>query len=1152
MSTFIQRSFAGGEITPALYARTDQTKYSYGLRTLRNMYVMRHGGATNRPGTSFVSEVQDSSKKTLIKPFVFNNEDTYVMEFGEKYIRFSQGGKVLQKSGAPIQNISTANPAVITLGELATSSPVDLIAYDAISVQPTGARRWGQTRTRNATGAPVLRDLQPFTPVENGDLKSIEHYVGVSNRAIPSGTTARLNIYRSTPAGQPSLLSLYTQSAVTDISTSGPGFEIKAFSFPNIPLNAGEKYWIGYPDTSPAYDPNDSTTAYYHMQVSATSIGGINSSYERSHTFQNSSDRYEPGLSFSSAKVIYEGIEVNTSGIINETEITISGLPDFPEINGQTFRINKVGDNQFEMFNLDGTPFDGSSISYTSGGQFNATSITESPYLESELCDLQINQSADVVIITHPNHPPLELKRVGVDEFTLSELNLEPTIDPPSGLAIQLSATGSVRVTYLVTAISSGNFEESYPSQQVTKLVAEPTDASPVVLEWAIDDRAIEYNIYKEQNGAFGLVGVSRSGEFRDVGVSPDFQNTPPDPRIPFDDSSTSITDISPDPSPFNDGLVVSYSGEASYKIGQTVRFRDVQGMTQINSGSYIVSNVDPTAKTVTLQDFDRTGFGTYTDGGTLFVSGNYPSTSTFYQQRLMFANTINNVESVWGSQTGRFRNFAASSVLKPDDGLSFTMAGRQINEIRHLVDLGRLIVFTSSGEWTIEGDEAGVLTPTSINPRRHSYNGANNMQPIVINGSAIYVQARGSIVRDLSFDFQVDGYRGNDLTLFSSHLVDDYNLVEWAYQQVPHSILWIVRDDGVLLSLTYIREQQVLGWARHDFHEGFVESVTVVPEGDEDAVYVVVRREINGQKKRYVERMNSRNVIDITDNIFMDSTVTVDGRNSGSNKVTLSGGTDWVYSEEINLSSSEDLFSASDVGNQVNIRYKVKKAKDVPDEITFDYNGDEEIRLEILSYIDARNVTVRSNRTVPVELRNIGIGSFGKAIKTVFGLSHLEGQKVSIFADRFAVASPFNESFQEYTVLDGKVTLDKPHVVIHVGLPYISDMETLDMDTNNAETMMDKAKNPTHASVYVEESRGIFVGIQKPENDCVNPLENLQELQIRDNEGYDDPVDLLTGIAEVNLVSRWNNNGRVFLRQVDPIPMTVLAIAPSGYFVVR
>lgn len=151
----------------------------------------------------------------------------------------------------------------------------------------------------------------------------------------------------------------------------------------------------------------------------------------------------------------------------------------------------------------------------------------------------------------------------------------------------------------------------------------------------------------------------------------------------------------------------------------------------------------------------------------------------------------------------------------------------------------------------------------------------------------AVYVQSKGQIVRDLGYDYLKNRFTGVDLTQFASHLVENHTILDWAYQQNPSSTIWCIREDGVLLSLTYVKEQQVVGWARHDT-DGKFESICCLDEGQEDAVYFIVNRTINGSTVRYVERLANRLLsADNMSACFLDSALMYDGTNYGSTTIT-------------------------------------------------------------------------------------------------------------------------------------------------------------------------------------------------------------------------------------------------------------------------
>lgn len=255
----------------------------------------------------------------------------------------------------------------------------------------------------------------------------------------------------------------------------------------------------------------------------------------------------------------------------------------------------------------------------------------------------------------------------------------------------------------------------------------------------------------------------------------------------------------------------------------------------------------------------------------------NKPAAVTYYQQRQIFANTNNEPQATFTTQTNNFNSLRTSNPARDDDAVTFTIAARQVNEIRHLLPLDSLILLTSGGEWIMTEGQDAVLTPATIGVRPQSYNGASKVPPVVINSTALYVQEKGARIRDLGYEFSSDKYTGNDLSLMSEHLFEGKQITAMTFAAEPYSIVWCVRDDGVLLGLTYQREHQVWGWHQHTT-DGEFESITSITEGDRDAVYVIVKRHVNGSDVRYVERLEPRESEVSADAFYVDSGLTYSG----------------------------------------------------------------------------------------------------------------------------------------------------------------------------------------------------------------------------------------------------------------------------------
>lgn len=257
--------------------------------------------------------------------------------------------------------------------------------------------------------------------------------------------------------------------------------------------------------------------------------------------------------------------------------------------------------------------------------------------------------------------------------------------------------------------------------------------------------------------------------------------------------------------------------------------------------------------------------------------AGDYPGAVSYFEQRRTFAGTTNNPSTLWGTRSGTETDMSYGLPIRDDDRIKFRVAAREANTIRHIVPLSQLLLLTSSAEWRVASVNSDAITPSSISVKPQSYVGASNVQPVIVNNTLLYGAARGGHVRECSYSWQANGFITGDLSLRAAHLFDAYDVTDMAYAKAPQPIVWFISSAGKLIGLTYVPEQQVGAWHQHDT-DGVFESCTVVAEGGEDRLYVVVRRTINGTSVRYVERMASRQFLDPADAFFVDCGATYDG----------------------------------------------------------------------------------------------------------------------------------------------------------------------------------------------------------------------------------------------------------------------------------
>jgi len=496
--------------------------------------------------------------------------------------------------------------------------------------------------------------------------------------------------------------------------------------------------------------------------------------------------------------------------------------------------------------------------------------------------------------------------------------------------------------------------------------------------------------------------------------------------------------------------------------------------------------------------------------------SNNYPAATSYFEQRRTFGGTNSKLQTLWMTRSGTESNLAYSIPTRDDDAISFRISATQANTIRHIVPLQDLMLCTSSAIWRVTSVNTDAVTPTSISRKIVSGAGASNVQPVVVdNNNMLYVAARGGHVRELGYvsSAQQSGYATGDLSLRAPHLFDSLDIVDLAYAQAPQPIVWAVSSNGDLLGLTYVPEQQVGAWHRHDSYtataESSFESVTTVAEGTEDAVYVVVRRYINGGWKRYIERLHTRVFEELDDAFFVDSGATYDDPKTITAITKANPG---VVTSASHGFSNGDVVDLSDIEGMTELNgVRVIVANVAAN--TFELTDE-----------DGNNINTSSYTTY------LSGGYAREAVNTLAsGLSHLEGETVNILADGAVMP--------QQTVSGGAITLNDSIKAsrIHIGLPIEADIETLPLALEGVAAFgQGRQKNVNKVWLRVYRSSGIFAGPS---------FTKLVEAKIRTDEVYGSPPDLRTGEVAIVLTPTWADSGTVCARQSDPLPLTITSM---------
>ena len=286
-----------------------------------------------------------------------------------------------------------------------------------------------------------------------------------------------------------------------------------------------------------------------------------------------------------------------------------------------------------------------------------------------------------------------------------------------------------------------------------------------------------------------------------------------------------------------------------------------------------IVSVESATSATVdVIKDFgDLKGTADWHLGAWSETNG-YPNCAVFFQDRLCFGGNWAYPQRLWMSRSGDYDNFSVDKeegTVTDDSAVTANLLSQTSHRIHHMDAANDLIIYTEGNEWTISGNS--TVKPSDVTPRNQQNNGCSDVLPVRVNNRLIYVQRRGSIVRDMGYSYDSDSYTGMDLTILAKHLIKNKELIAASFAQEPDSCVYFVRDDGVMLCLAYIAEQKVYAWS-HIITDGKIEAVAGCQQGNNDITYVITNRTINGKTERYIERMDADHDSDYQqDYVMMD-----------------------------------------------------------------------------------------------------------------------------------------------------------------------------------------------------------------------------------------------------------------------------------------
>jgi len=800
---------------------------------------------------------------------------------------------------------------------------------------------------------------------------------------------------------------------------------------------------------------------------------------------------------------------------------------------------------------------------------------------QAALATLTVAQIQDQLFIANQLFQPQQLTYSLLQLWTMAAFTPTTGIAAPTGVNVTNSLVAG-NAPSAVTAVG-GDVTLQPPDQYVVSAylpiasylplspiaistVGQADAANNVVISWTNNQpEATGFYVYKlnHTTGQFGLMANVAGGittTFTDTGIPPSTQPPPGPGYVTYDYVITAVSLASgAEGFQSNAGVITTLPPNGSYP--NAISWNPVTGAASYNIYS-IVNGIPGFIGSSVITSFNDTGITPNTAKQPpaqipLFSTPNdYPAVVAAMQSRLLFANTFNAPQTAWGSNITDYHNFTNFLPVTDAMAFSFTLTGNERQFINGIIDIGKMVILTSGGEYVAPGNAFGEVTATATACQRNGTSGAALVSGFAIGITAIYVDSAANIIRDLRYSIYTTTYAGKDTTLYAPQLFENNTILQIDWQKTWNSIVWCVQTKGALLGMTYIMDQEMWAWSAHDFYLGIVEQVCCVREGPAVTVYLVVNRTVLGATQRTIERLANREFADLqylTDAIFTDCSMTYDGRNTSATTVTSSTAGTWTPNDVITLTSSVAAFGTLSVGNAVVLREIANGTQLMPiDPTTANANTIpapypigwviDQVVFTIIGITSTSIVTCTPSKNVPTWAQGIALTTWGLMANTFSGMTQLAGLAISAQGDGAVVANALTDATPTVVSNAGVFTTTRNYLVLTAGLPIIGQVQTLPRDSGGrTETLMNKEQLMVEAAVMFYNTRGGYWG------------PDFQHLYEWDQRGIQfEPIGqapaLFTGRALIPLAGAWQDSGQVCLQQTDPLPMSISAIAPTGY----
>ena len=787
------------------------------------------------------------------------------------------------------------------------------------------------------------------------------------------------------------------------------------------------------------------------------------------------------------------------------------------ELNGRTLQAGAVTTNTIVLLDAFGNGVDTTGFTtYVSDGAVSRVYTVASPYATTDLSKLRANQLFDEIRFTHDGYEVRVLKRIDHTNWTLTLEDFGNDETAPTNVSLTESASGSAGVAVAVTAVHYETGIESLASRTEfeTTMVDYTVTAGSLKITWDAVTGAKFYNIYRSlilgdgtdihYGNQLGFIGRSFGPQFTDNNIIPDFVGGPPEYADPFVDSEVTRIEVT--------------AGGSAYVRSATVDITDATGTGAVAypvvAGGKIIAVIierGGSGYTAPTIGFSGAGSGATATATVGLASGNNPALVARYQQRQIYAATINKPLTVFGSRPGQLTNFGVTQIITADDSYEFDLDTGEVTPIRHmLVTRGGLLLMSQKGVWQLNGgDGRSAITPIQALAEPQSYTGTDEVEPLQIEADVLYVEGKGTTVRLLTYNDFAKVYSGTDMSILSNHmLLGDKRIVRWDFAAHPFKLVHSIRNDGGMLAFTLVREQNVYAWTQYKT-KGLYQDILTVQEGKTDATYLVVKRKINGRWTKFIEKQASREFDHVERAWAVDCGL---GLPQVFPVATLTPAV--ASGDGVTFTTNLSVFAPGDVG-------KIIRAGGGKGTVATYVSG-QEITVDLVRAIT--KIVPEDDDNTPLEIES-GDWTLDTLATIMSGLGHLEGESVAILSDGNVEA--------EKVVTNGSITLEAPATCVTIGLPYQCVAQTLPL-TATDEIIEGKRKRVVGSSVRVADTRGLKSGAQ---------LDKLYEMRDRTTEVYGEPTVLQNKTETILIEARFDKQGQTFYVQDYPLPATILGL---------